>query len=181
MRGDSKFAILMAAVLALLGYCFVISAYSASKPIESRQVKSALYPLAYFAGDWECSGKFDSSGKTIDAHQHFEPALDGSWIFFRHDDTPPFNYHAFAEWGWDSTGKDFVMTVQDSAGGVRVFHSIGWNSTQLQWDGDALGAASVPSQRFVFERIDDRHFKVSYFIRKSGDWSRVDSSTCNKQ
>jgi hypothetical protein len=145
------------------------------------ELKPDLAPLAYFLGDWDCSGKFDASGKAINAHQHFAPELDGAWLTFRHDDTPPFNYHALSEWGWDSTHKKFVMTVQDNFGGVRVFYSAGWNSTQLQWDGDAVGNASNPAQRFSFDRVDDRHFKVSYFTLKNNAWSRMDSSTCIKQ
>lgn len=145
------------------------------------ELKPQLSPLAYFIGDWACSGKFDANGKSIDAHQRFEVDLGGAWIMFRHDDTPPFDYHALSEWGWDATQKKFVMTVQDSIGGVRVFYSAGWNSTQLQWDGDAVGNASSPMQRFTFDRLDERHFKVSYFFLKNGAWSRMDSSTCTKQ
>jgi hypothetical protein len=147
---------------------------------ETPKLKPALAPLAYFVGDWECAGKFDSSGKTIEAHQHFAADLDGAWIMFRHDDKPPFSYHALAEWGWDAAEKKFAMAVQDSAGGARLFYSAGWESTQLTWDGDATGGAT-PSQRFVFERLDEQHFKVSYFVLKNNLWSRVDASTCNKQ
>jgi hypothetical protein len=170
--------VLMVAVCTLFSFSF------ASQPAEN-QVKPALSSLAFFLGDWECSGKFDSSGKSIDASQHFTSELDGSWILFRHDDKPPFNYHSLAEWGWDSAAKNFVMIAQDSTGGVRVFRSNGWDSLfasrRLQWEGDTLGSASAPSQQFTFERLDDRHYRVSYSVRKSADWSRVDSSTCSKQ
>lgn len=144
-------------------------------------LKPAVASLGYFTGDWECSGKFDSSGKTIEAHQHFSPDLDGAWMMFRHDDKPPFGYHSLSEWGWDAERKRFVMIALDSAGGARTFYSDGWNSAQLQWDGGAISSATAPNQRFSFERLDDRHFKVSYFTLKDGDWSRVDSSTCGKQ
>jgi hypothetical protein len=164
----------------MFAICMLVSFTFASQPAEN-QVKPALTSLAFFLGDWECSGKFDSSGKSIDAHQHFASELDGSWISFRHDDKPPFNYHSLAEWGWDSAAKNFVMIAQDSAGGVRVFRSNGWDSQRLQWEGDGLGSASAPSQQFTFERLDDRHYRVSYFTRKGADWSRVDSSTCGKQ
>ena len=148
---------------------------------ETPSLKPALAPLNYFMGDWECTGKFDSSGKTIEAHQHFAAELDGSWIIFRHDDKPPFNYHAMAEWGWSDSEKKFVMIVQDSGGGVRLFHSAGWDARELQWDGDATGAASAAGQRFTFEQRDDTHFEVSYFVLKNAAWSRVDASTCKKQ
>lgn len=148
---------------------------------QSADLKPAISALGYFTGDWECAGKFDSSGKAIGAHQHFASDLDGAWMLFRHDDKPPFNYHALAEWGWDAAQKEFVMTVQDSVGGVRVFRSAGWDGNQLRWDGDALGSASAPAQRFSFERLDARRFTVSYFTLKNGEWSRMDSSTCSKQ
>jgi hypothetical protein len=166
-------------ILVLLSIAF----FSVSIPLHAAtpELKPQLTPLAYFIGDWACSGKFDANGKSIDAHQRFDVDLDGAWIIFRHDDTPPFNYHALSEWGWDATQKKFVMTVQDSFGGVRAFYSGGWNSTQLQWDGDAVGKASNPTQSFIFERVDDRHFKVSYFFLKNDAWSRMDSSTCTKQ
>jgi hypothetical protein len=144
------------------------------------ELKPELSPLAYFIGDWECSGKFDASGKSIDAHQHFEVDLDGAWITFRHDDKPPFNYHALSEWGWDKAQKKFVMIAQDSSGGARVFYSSGWESTQVLWEGGGLGSAATPGERFSFDRADDHHFKVSYFFLKNGAWSRMDSSTCTK-
>jgi hypothetical protein len=140
----------------------VLSSSLPPRPADNVQLKTLLESFSYFEGDWDCAGKFDSSGKTIEAHEHFAADLDGTWLFSRHDDKPPLKYHAQAQWGWDSSRKGFVMLVQDSAGG-------------------ALGSTSAPSQRFAFERLDDRHFKVSYFTRKSGDWSRMDSSTCSKE
>ena len=159
----------------------VLSSSLPPRPADNVQLKTLLESFSYFEGAWDCAGKFDSSGKTIEAHEHFAADLDGTWLFSRHDDKPPLKYHAQAQWGWDSSRKGFVMLVQDSAGGAREFHSEGWDSGRLQWDGDALGSTSAPSQRFAFERLDDRHFKVSYFTRKSGDWSRMDSSTCSKE
>lgn len=167
-------------LLAMAGTMFLPSLLvraSAAAP----DLKPAVSSLAYFTGDWECSGKFDASGKAIDAHLQFTPDLDGAWLMFRHDDKPPFGYHALAEWGWDDSRKEFLMTVQDSAGGTRIFRSSGWNGTQLQWTGDSIGSSAPPTQRFSFERLEGRHFKVSYFILKNGNWSRVDSSTCSKQ
>jgi hypothetical protein len=165
------------AFLALVSLLFPFSvpSYTATSDLEPE-----LVSLAYFVGDWECSGKFDTSGKSIDAHEHFAVELEGAWITFRHDDKPPFNYHALSEWGWDKEQKKFVMVAQDSTGGVRVFYSAGWDRTQLLWQGKALGNTSPAGERFSFERIDDHHFKVSYYFLKNGSWSRVDSSACAK-
>lgn len=165
---------------AILFFLSLVVPNSTSVHAASSELKPELSPLAYFIGDWECSGKFDSSGKLIDAQQHFASDLGGAWVTFRHDDKPPFNYHALSEWGWDSTQKRFVMTVQDSFGGARVFYSSGWQSNQLLWEGGAIGSTTSPQERFSFERLGDHRFKVSYFSLKNGTWTRVDSSTCAK-
>jgi hypothetical protein len=170
-------ALTFSLIFLMFGLVFGLSAANAAAPT----LKPAIATLGYFIGDWECSGKFDSSGKTIEAHQSFTPDLDGAWIAFRHDDKPPFSYHALAEWGWDDKQKKFVMTTQDSAGGVRLFYSNGWDADKIQWDGDTINSASTPTQRFTFEKVDDRHFRVSYFVFKNGAWARVDSSTCSQQ
>ncbi len=176
MKGSFKPGALSILAYFVLGFVGASSAQSIGS-----ELKPAISSFGYFTGDWECSGKFDKSGKTIEAHQKFAPELDGAWMTFRHDDKPPFGYHSVAEWGWDENRKEFVMSAQDSGGGLRLFHSSGWNAKTLQWDGGAVGGSSDSDQRFSFERLDDRHFKVSYFTLKGGDWSRVDSSTCSKQ
>jgi len=179
MRKTLQFAVGVAA-LGVIAMFFLVTS-SVGSLAATTDLKAPISSLAFFMGDWECAGKFDSSGKAIEAHQHFAPDLGGNWITFRHDDKPPFAYHALAEWGWDSAEKKFVMTIQDSAGGVRLFRSDGWESSQFRWEGGAVGSGSTQNQRFSFERLDDRHFKVSYLTLKDGSWSRMDSSVCSKQ
>lgn len=178
MNFDLKAARVLFLMSAVICSASVLVAKAQTK---SPELKPSVSALGYFTGDWNCSGKFDKSGKVIEAQESFQPDLEGAWLLFRHDDKPPFGYHALAEWGWNSALKQFVMTVQDSAGGVRLFHSQGWDAARLVWDGDSMGSGSEATQRFSFERLDDRHFQVSYFTLKDGQWSRVDSSTCSKQ
>jgi hypothetical protein len=120
MNQDFKTRRLICSTVAPLGVIFLLVATSFfARAAENSELKPALQPLTYFLGDWDCSGKFVSSGKGIEAQQHFASDLDGSWILFRHDDKPPLPYHALAEWGWDQNVKEFIMTGQDSAGGLR--------------------------------------------------------------
>lgn len=135
-------------------------------------------PFSSFVGRWHCDGKFASNAKAISANLAFESILDGRFILFRHDDEPPFNYHAWSEWGWDATTRQFVSTIQDSSGGVRIFVSPGWEGQTLTWSGGSLPDSS--DQRFVFERLGDNNFRVSYFHKKDASWLAVDSSSCSK-
>jgi len=134
--------------------------------------------LAFFVGSWHCDGKFTGSGKPISANLKFESILGGKFLLFKHDDEPPFNYHAWSEWGWDTKAGQFVATTQDSAGGVRLFRSPGWISQSLIWTGGSLPDSL--DQRFVFERLDSNAFRVSYSYNKDGSWVAVDSSSCNR-
>lgn len=168
--------ILSRSLIVLSCLACLLSGQTASTPI------SRLVELNYFLGSWDCAGKFTRSGAAIEAHLEFEPILNRSFLLFRHDDKPPHGYHAWAEWGWDATGRQFVSTIQDSGGGSRVFISGGWQADRLVWEGGSLkGDGSFSNdQQFVFERVSPKQFRVSYAVRKEGAWAPVDSSTCSQ-
>jgi hypothetical protein len=83
-------------------------------------------------------------------------------------------------------GSECKRVHHDRSGFRRrpaVFHSQGWTGSEgnlLRWDGDAPEKMANPGQRFSFERIDEHHFKVTYFLLRKDEWSPVDSSTCTK-
>lgn len=135
-----------------------------------------LKPLAFFSGDWNCKGKF-SSGAPIAAKLHYEPILGGAFMLFRHDDHPPHAYHAWAQWGWDLERNQFIGVYEDSTGGVRIFRSNGWRDGLLQWFGGVLPDSA--DQRFEFERMGEKQFRVSYSYKKNSSWIAVDSSVCS--
>ncbi len=135
-----------------------------------------LASLRYFVGNWHCDGKFATSGKEISAKLRFEPVLDGKFIVFKHDDEPPFGYHAHAYWGWDKASGQFVSTIHDSTGGTRVFRSSGWKGMTLEWVGGDLPSGG--NQQFTFERLDEKKFRVSYLFKRNAAWSLVDTSVC---
>lgn len=140
---------------------------------------SPIAQLHWFTGHWACEGKF-ASGKSISANLNFETSLDDHWILFRHDDNPPFSYHALSEWGWDQKSQQFVSLIQDSAGGARVFYSSGWKDGKFLWEGGSLSANFTHSERFEFTKIDVDTFLVSYSYLKSGNWMAVDTSRCTR-
>ena len=155
-------------------FCVVLA------PIAQTQSNTAsadpIQAFSFLAGSWHCDGKFTSSEKSISANLVFEPILDGKFLLFRHDDEPPGNYHAWSEWGWDAAGREFVSTIQDGTGGMRLFHSPGWAEHALVWSGGNL--PNFSDQRFVFERVDSSMFRVSYSLKKNNAWLAVDSSVC---
>jgi hypothetical protein len=141
----------------------------------------SIADLHWFSGHWSCEGKFIRPGKAISADVSYEPALENKWMLFRHDDRPPFSYHAISEWGWDEKGQRYVSTVQDSTGGIRLFYSGGFADSRLVWDGQALGDPAAAAERFEFVKNGPDIFTVSYSFQKDGQWQAVDSSTCTRE
>lgn len=167
--------------LVVLGCFAPAAAVLSDVPAVPAQAKDDLAPpmqsLAFFSGKWHCDGKF-SNGKEISASVSFEPILNGNFLLFKHDDEPPFGYHAWAEWGWEATAKEFVSTIQDLTGDIRLFRSPGWKDQTLVWTGGNLPDSA--DQKFVFERVDTTKFRVGYSYKKNGSWVAVDSSVCGR-
>jgi hypothetical protein len=145
---------------------------------QTAPANKGIADLQWFSGPWSCDGKFTRSGKSISADLSFESALENKWILFRHDDRPPFSYHALSEWGWDEKGQQYVSTVQDSTGGIRLFYSRGFSGPKLVWDGKALETPTASAERFEFAKDGPNTFTVKYSFQQGGQWQDVDSSTC---
>jgi hypothetical protein len=148
---------------------------------QTASANKSIADLQWFAGHWSCAGKFIRSGKAISADLSFDLALENKWMLFRHDDRPPFSYHAISEWGWDEKGQQYVSTVQDSTGGIRLFYSHGFADSRLVWDGKALGDPAASAERFEFVKNSPDIFTVSYSFQKDGQWQSVDTSTCTRK
>ena len=148
---------------------------------EMTSTSKSVADLQWFSGRWSCDGKFIGSRKVISADVSFEPVLENKWILFRHDDRPPFSYHALSEWGWDEKGQQYVSTVQDSTGGIRLFYSDGFSDSKLVWEGQALGNPAARAERFEFIKNSPKSFTVSYSFQKDGQWQQVDTSVCTRK
>jgi hypothetical protein len=157
---------------------FLLIAISVQSQTASKN--RGIADLQWFSGHWSCDGKFIGSGKPISADLSFESILQDKWLMFRHDDRPPFSYHALSEWGWDDKRQQYLSTAQDSSGGIRVFYSSGFRDSKLVWDGRALGNPAAPAERFEYEKISPSVFTASYSFQKDGHWQAVDKSTCTR-
>ena len=57
--------------------------------------------LAWFAGAWQCAGRFEPSGKPIEASVRFDWNEAAGALVKHHDDRSPNLYHAVELWGSD--------------------------------------------------------------------------------
>ncbi|MBD8874606.1 hypothetical protein [Rhodanobacter sp. DHB23] len=138
---------------------------------------SGLDALAWFAGDWQCTGRF-ADGRTIRSHESFDMALDGHWLRMRHDDVAPGRYRAEEWWGPAPGAKGYIVTVFDNGGGLRHYASAGWNGDALALENTA-GTGYI--DRFDFRRLDAATYQVDYSHRdKAGAWRTGDTLRCTK-
>ncbi|TFW13587.1 hypothetical protein E4L96_19615 [Massilia arenosa] len=125
---------------------------------------------SFFSGQWSGKGAF-ASGRPIEADVAFTPELDGAWMSYRHTDRAPNTYKALSMWGARKDGG-LAMVVFDSMGGQRELVSSGWVDGKLTF---ARGEGAR-EEHFVFEKIDARHFRMTYEVRKDGAaWRMVDA------
>jgi hypothetical protein len=134
--------------------------------------------LAYFLGNWSCSGSFPASGKPIASTIRFESDLGGTAVVKHHDDLPPNMFHAIEVWNYSPTDKRFNDAIADNFGGVRIFVSDGWNGAAFTWS----SAPDVkPMQQFVYTRLSDSSMRVDWRVSKDGTRYVVgDTLTCTK-
>ncbi len=134
--------------------------------------------LDYFLGTWQCNGSFPSTGKTIASTMRFERDLGGAAILKHHDDAAPNVYHAVEVWNYSASSGLFNATLADNLGGVRIFHSDGWNGDVLTW---SSAAAVTPIQEFVYTRLSSTSMRVDWQTTKDGTHYVVgDTLTCTR-
>ena len=137
---------------------------------------NGIATMDYFLGAWDCAGHFPSNGKAIASTVRFDREAAVGAIVQRHDDRTPFEYHAMELWVYQPTAATFSSAIADNFGGVREFHSAGWQGDDLTWQ--SMAGVS-PTQRFVYHRIDAGTFRLDWDVSKDGTRYVVgDTLTC---
>lgn len=136
----------------------------------SAQQKNQRDQFKYFIGEWTGDGEF-ANGKKISADVSFKFQLDSAWVSYQHTDRPPNRYNALSVWGYDKASGKFISQLFDNFGGSRKFTGPGWEGSKfvLTIDGPK------PIQRFVYEKLDTRSFKMTYEVSQDGvNWRMGD-------
>lgn len=170
---------LAALSLALLAFVAV----RAKTPPQSAPTSAAtaIQPLAYFAGNWNCDGHFTSNNQPISATITAKTDLYDSWLSFRWDDKAPSQFHALEMWGFSKSKNQFTNFIYDNFGGVRMFTSSGWDGDTWIWLGDALADPANPNQRFVIARKSAKEFVITWQTHTpQNEWRTGDELTCKQ-
>src|SRR6476660_5135632 len=157
-------------------------AQGAPKPAaEMSQVK-------YFAGTWSCSGNapaspFGAAHKT-QSSLVLKSDLDGFWYngtfteMKTASNTQPVK--GMVHLGYDTAGKQFVMTSVDNFGSWATEMSPGWQGDTMVWTGDQMTMGEKASARDTFVKKSDTEFTHKFDLTMKGQSSVIVDETCKK-
>ncbi|WP_347159611.1 hypothetical protein [Pontibacter chitinilyticus] len=143
---------------------------------QQRQTHKVPQELAsFFCGYWTGAGEF-ANGKQIAADVSFTLSLDSCWLSYHHRDKAPNTYEAQSMWGLNAQTGQFIAYVFDNFNGHRKFESDGWKDGKLiLTNQESSPGRGQFFQHFIFEKLSDNTFKMSYEISKDGTaWRLVD-------
>jgi len=130
----------------------------------------------FLEGSWKGEGKF-ANGKEIAATASFKWSLDSCWLIYTHEDLPPNRYKAISLWSVDRSKQSFSVDIFDNFHGHRLFAGIQPSEDEVILNAtDTLVKATRFFQRFVYTKLDDHRFKMSYEVSKDNvNWQLGDS------
>jgi hypothetical protein len=188
---------LLAAAVAALMFCPLLSAADAAKPAAAPKPAAAAAPAApsesaqldFFLGDWDCSGKAFASEMGLEhattAKVHAVKAVGGHWLHINYDENKTAAnaepYHVGVYMGYDASAKQFVERCVDAFGGYCDQTSKGWSGDSLVFEGTAHGGPAPAGVRDTFVK------KSAGELTHSGEmqgpdkqWAKTDEESCKK-
>lgn len=134
-----------------------------------------------FAGYWQCSGSFVSSGRQHRSIYHGESSADGKWVELTETDVEPKGYVGRYELGKDA-GRDMLVFIDMNTAGYGIFDSPGWEGRTLTVTStDVHYSSASPKNRFLYTVQDPKHFDVEWQFEKAGAWASGDVLHCAAQ
>ncbi len=169
----------------------------AGSSVFSQDAPKRLDPtlLNFFIGNWSGEGAF-ANGNKIAADLSFSLSLDSCWLVYEHRDRAPHHYKATSMWGVDGQSGEFVAYCFDNFQGHRMFEvteqregyeqgrarntaltKFGWRDGRLILSHHGwLPKLGLYFEHFIYERMGDRSFKMSYETSRDGiSWQLGDS------
>lgn len=148
-----------------------------------------LGKLAFFAGDWSCTGKAEASpmgpAHATQGKVRVSKEIGGFWYVGRYEETKTAeNPHPvvfeFLQ-GYNAVDKAFVMDCFDSFGSHCHQTAAGWQGDKLVYNGEAMGSGPALAVRDTFTRAGDARLEHMGEIQIEGQWMVTDHETCTRR
>ena len=139
-----------------------------------------LSQLAYFDGDWSCSGQANAGpagpAHATEAKVHVKRDLGGFWYMGRYEEKKTAeNPHpvVFAwTWGFDRTAKAFTQDGFDNFGMHAHETAPGWQNATLVF--------ANSGSRDTFTKKSDSELEHQGEVQAQGKWIATDHETCKR-
>jgi len=145
--------------------------------------KEGIAQLAFFKGDWHCTGKLwycaSASGCATTGTTHIEEAIGGDWLHVTGDETmagpAPEKFNFALYFGYDPRRKSYVAVGAASGGIYGTQYSKGWDGDTFVLSADKYLA------RDTFIRNGPGEFThVAHAPGKGKTWKKVQEEVCRK-
>jgi hypothetical protein len=171
----------MCAIL-ILGAYAALPAFSQAAAPEGPPIPSPeLGKLAFFAGDWSCTGKAEATRAKV----HISKEIGGFWYVGRYEEIKtaenphPVVFEFFQ--GYNTADKTFVMDCFDSFGNHCHQASAGWQGDKLAYSGEATGSGPALPARDTFTRTGDASLEHRGELQIEGQWTVTDHEACKRR
>lgn len=147
-----------------------------------------LGKLAFFAGDWSCTGKAEESpfgpAHTTQAKVHVSKEIGGFWYVGHYEEAKtaenphPMVFHFLQ--GYSGTDKAFVMECFDVFGNHCHQASAGWQGDKLVYSGESTGSGPATPVRDTFTKTGDAGLEHTGEFQMDGKWIVTDHESCKR-
>lgn len=174
----------------------VAVAVLASLPVRAEEAPAMPVPapelkqLAFFDGDWKCTGKADASPlgpeHATQATVKVRNDLGGFWHAGRYEEkktavNPQPMSFGFV-WGYDPTAKAWTLDGFDAFGNRSQEKSAGWQNGMLVFEGTSSSpGAPASAVRDTFTKKSGSVLEHSSEMQVEGKWVRLDMETCRRK
>jgi hypothetical protein len=149
---------------------------------------SELGQLAFFAGDWSCTGKAEASPMgpahatqgTVRIHKE----IGGFWYVGHYEEkkaagnSHPMVFHFLQ--GYDAAAKTFTMDCFDTFGGHCHQTATGWQDGKLVYTGESSGSGPATPVRDTFTKMGAAALEHAGEMQVDGKWVFTDHETCTR-
>jgi hypothetical protein len=167
-------------IVALLTYIHPLELNAQSNNSKTSEVRKLF---EFLEGTWQCKGAF-ADGTQLQSGLEFTSIMDGRALLYEHRDRPPNTYQSTAIWTVEASSQTLtslatVTVGKDSTMATPlVFVGKQWTDRSMILTADTLHAPPFKPNRFIYKKLDEDSFKMTWQVKQKDEWMMGDYLIC---